>query len=171
MNSSFRELEYQAEVAGWVGADVVNLHGGGVYGDKPSALRRLRKNIARLPRPVRSRLTLENDDVSYTPADLLPVCRDLGIPLVYDVHHHRCLGDALSVERATALAIETWNREPLFHLSSPVHGWRARVVRPHHDFINPRDFPACWRKLDITVEVEAKAKELAVLRLLQWLGK
>ena len=27
------------------------------------------------------------------------------------------------------------------------------------------DFPACWRGLDATVEVEAKAKEVAVLKL------
>jgi len=27
------------------------------------------------------------------------------------------------------------------------------------------DFPACWRRKKITVEVEAKAKEVAVLKL------
>ena len=35
---SIQELEYQAEVAEWVGADVVNIHGGGAYGDKQQAL-------------------------------------------------------------------------------------------------------------------------------------
>ena len=114
---------------------------------------------------IRSLLTLENDDRVYTPADLLPVCRDTGLPLVYDVHHHRCLPDGMTVEKATTLALETWRREPLFHLSSPLGGWGGGDARKHHDYIDPGDFPECWRNLNITVEVEAKAKELAVLRL------
>lgn len=164
---SIADLIYQAEVARWVNADVINIHGGGGYGDKSTSLLRLRKRIEQLPQAVRSRLTLENDDRVYTPKDLLPVCRDMGIPLVYDVHHHRCLPDGISVEATTELALGTWNREPLFHLSSPKNGWESGNPGPHHDYINADDFPACWKNLDITVEVEAKAKELAVLKLKQ----
>jgi UV DNA damage endonuclease len=112
-------------------------------------------------------LTLENDDRVYTPADLLPVCRQAGVALVYDVHHHRCLADGKSVPQTTQAVLSTWNREPLFHLSSPVNGWEKGPCRPHHDFIDPVDFPDCWRDLAITVDVEAKAKELAVLKLRQ----
>ena len=64
---SIAELVYQAEVAEWVNADVINLHGGGAYGDKPEALRRLAAVIRRLPDKIRDRLTLENDDRVYTP--------------------------------------------------------------------------------------------------------
>jgi UV DNA damage endonuclease len=170
VEASIRELEYQAEVASWVGADVINLHAGGAYGDKPAALGRLRTELARLPRVVRSRLTLENDDHSYTPSDLLPLCREMKVPLVYDVHHHRCLPDGLTVEAATAAACQTWTREPLVHVSSPLGGWRSRTPRRHADTIQPRDFPSCWLGLALTVEVEAKAKELAVRRLARWLA-
>lgn len=163
---SLDELNYQAEVAGWVSADTINLHGGGAYGDKPSALQALRRTIERLPEPVRSRLTLENDDKTYSPADLLPVCADTGVPLVYDVHHHRCLPDGLSIEDATERAWVTWNREPLFHISSPIEGWHGPKPARHHDYIDPRDFPNAWKNRTLTVEVEAKAKELAVLKLL-----
>ena len=166
---SLAELNYQSEVAEWVGADTLNIHGGGAYGDKTRALRALKTNIERLLKPVRSRLTLENDDKVYTPADLLPVCMDTGVPLVYDVHHHRCLTDALTVEQATAAARATWDREPLFHISSPLAGWRGPKRERHHDYINPKDFPAVWRGWWLTVEVEAKAKELAVARLRRWL--
>ena len=38
IESSIRELEFQAEVAEWVGADVINIHGGGAFGDKEKAL-------------------------------------------------------------------------------------------------------------------------------------
>jgi UV DNA damage endonuclease len=169
--SSVAELRYQAEVAEWVNADVINIHGGGAYGDKPAALARLSKALARLPERVRRRLTLENDDRVYTPRDLLPLCRAEGVPLVYDVHHHRCLPDGYSVAQATDLALATWNREPLFHVSSPKDGWRKPDPRRHHDYINPRDFPREWMDKELTVEVEAKAKELAVMRLARFLRK
>ena len=162
---SIADLIYQAEVAQWVNADVINIHGGGAYGNKSASLRHLRKYIEQLPEAVRSRLTLENDDRVYTPGDLLPVCNDMDIPLVYDVHHHRCLPDGNSIEAITEMAVDTWNREPLFHLSSPREGWESKNPRNHHDFIDADDFPPCWMNLDITVEVEAKAKELAVLKL------
>lgn len=174
LRKSIQELEYQALLADLVGADVINLHGGGAYGDKPAALKRLCHSVDKLPDPVRSRLTLENDDRTYTPADLLPVCRELGLPLVYDVHHHRCNPDGLSIEAATEAALATWlaaGREPHFHLSSPREGLRAIDPRPHHDYIDVKDFPSCWKELDCTVDVEAKAKELAVLRLRDQLQK
>jgi len=169
--SSIAELEYQAEVAGWVGADVINIHGGGAYGDKSAALDIFQQTVDRLPAAVRERLTVENDDRIFTPADLLPVCRSLGLPLVYDVHHHRCQGDDLSEQQAEKLALATWNREPLFHISSPIAGWNGPAPRRHHDFIDIADFPNRWRRLPITVEVEAKAKELAVLKLAEELRK
>jgi UV DNA damage endonuclease len=170
MASSGRELEYQAMVAELIGAEVINVHGGGAYGDKAAALARFRANFDNLSSRVRQRLTVENDDTSFTVRDLLPLCSDLHLPLVYDVHHHRCLPDGLSEEEATRLTAATWtrlNREPYFHLSSPRYGWGSGTPRPHADYIDPADFPRCWRDLAATVDVEAKAKELAVLRLKQ----
>jgi UV DNA damage endonuclease len=111
-------------------------------------------------------LTLENDDRVFTPEDLLPVCRSTAVPLVYDVHHHRCLPDSLSVAAATDAALSTWNREPLFHLSSPLNGWSGAHPERHHDYVDSRDFPSSWLSLSIAVDVEAKAKETAVLQLL-----
>ena len=122
---SIADLIYQAEVAQWVNADVINIHGGGAYGDKRASMDHLRERIGQLPEAVRSLLTLENDDRVYAPKDLLPVCRNMCIPLVYDVHHHRCLPDGRSVEAIAELVLGTWNREPLFHLSSPKYGWES----------------------------------------------
>ena len=162
---SIADIESQAEIAEWTNADTVNIHGGGGYGDKPAALERFRRNLDLLSPRARSRLTVENDDKTFTPSDLFHLCRIEGVPLVYDVHHHRCLPDDLNLEQATVAARATWNREPLFHLSSPLEGWSGPKPERHHDYIDPKDFPAVWRGLAITVEVEAKAKELAVDRL------
>ncbi|HAM73132.1 MAG TPA: UV DNA damage repair endonuclease UvsE [Verrucomicrobiales bacterium] len=162
---SLADIESQAEIAEWTNADTVNIHGGGAYGDKRSALDRFLRAADRLSDRARSRLTVENDDRTFTPEDLLPVCRAGGIPLVYDVHHHRCCSDSLSIAEATEAARATWNREPLFHLSSPIEGWSGPRPERHHDYIDPSDFPPIWRGWPLTVEVEAKAKEEAVMRL------
>ena len=171
VSRSIADLESQAEIAEWTNADTVNIHGGGGYGDKPAALERFRRNLGRLSLRVRSRLTVENDDKTFTPADLLPLCHAEGVPLVYDAHHHRCCPDDLTVKQATTAARATWNREPLFHISSPLDGWQGPKPEHHHDYIDPMDFPTVWRGLSLTVDVEAKAKELAVARLQRYLGR
>ena len=173
VKNTLRELEYQGMLAELVGADVINIHAGGSYGNKKEALLRLAGNFQLLSDAVRFRLTLENDDVSFTPADLLPVCAELGIPFVYDIHHHRCLPDAMSEQEATEQCVALWQsmeREPYLHISSPRNGWQGGSPKPHADFINPEDFPPYWLGLNATIDVEAKAKELAVLRLKKALG-
>jgi UV DNA damage endonuclease len=169
--NSILELEYQAGLAEAVGADVINIHAGGVYGDKKAALERFAGVYASLPETVYRRLTLENDDVSYTPEDLLPLCECLSIPLVYDVHHHRCNRDNLTVEEVTERAGNIWKRlgrEQYCHISSPKSGWASSNPRPHADYIDTGDIPGCWLGQNMTVDVEAKAKELAVVRLIQY---
>ena len=169
VRNSIRELEYQGMLAEAVGAEIINIHAGGVYGNKFQALQRLESVVADLTGTVRTRLTLENDDISYTPRDLLPFCERLSVPIVYDVHHHRCNPDGLSVEEATALAGNIWHaleREQYCHISSPRNGWRGGDPKPHADYIDPADFPVCWLGQEMTVDVEAKAKELAILRLI-----
>lgn len=171
VRKSVAEIEYHATLATLVGAEVINIHAGGGYGDKPASLKRFERGFVLLSTQAQQRLTLENDDVLYTPADLLPLCRDLRIPLVYDVHHHRCNPDSLSVEDATAQAMETWTlrkQEPYFHLSSPKHGWTGRDPKPHADYIDPADIPDFWRDIGpFTVDVEAKHKEKAVVKLME----
>jgi UV DNA damage endonuclease len=163
--ASLAEMEAQGEIASVVGADVLTLHGGGVAGGTAAALARLERGIERLGAKSRARLALENDDRCFAPEALLPLCEKLGVPLVYDVHHHRCLPDAMDVETASSRAAATWRgREPYFHVSSPRDGWDG-PCRPHADYVEPRDFPDAWRSMTLTVDVEAKAKERAVLAL------
>lgn len=165
--NSIKELMYHAEMAELTHADVINIHPGGVYGDKDETLKRLMREIEKLPDAIRKRLTLENDDKSYSPVDLLPVCKNLNIPFVYDIHHHRCLQNNVDVEKTTESALKTWDREPLFHISSPKYGWQNKKKSPHADFIEINDFPPSWLPLNITIEIEAKSKELAVLKLMK----
>ena len=71
----------------------------------------------------------------------------------------------MNVAAASSRAAATWkDREPYFHISSPREGWEG-ACRPHADFVDPRDFPDEWRSMQLTLDVEAKAKERAVLAL------
>lgn len=68
--------------------------------------------------------------------------------------------------------MQSWRklkREPLFHISSPKLCWQGKP-KSHADFIDIDDFPEEWLRIDATVDVEAKAKELAVLKLQTELG-
>jgi len=171
VESSLGEVEFQAEIAELVGADMVVLHGGGAAGGKEAALARLARGVERLSGRARGRLALENDDRMFTPADLLPLCNRLGIPLVYDVHHHRCNGDGLSEREASSRAAASWSgRQPYFHISSPKAGWHGGDPRPHADYIDPADVPKSWLTMDLAVDVEAKAKERAVVALMAQLS-
>lgn len=168
VRSAVQELEHQAMIAALIGADVICLHGGGAAGGLGPAAERLERGLELLSPRVRERLAFENDDRCFTPRSLLPVCRRSGVPLVYDVHHHRCLPDQLSVEDATEMAAETWQgREQYCHLSSPKGGWKGANNRAHADYVNPADFPDAWLGRAMTVDIEAKAKERAVVAIME----
>ena len=169
--ASILELDTQARLGELVGADTITLHVGGMTDGKPAALERLERNIDRLSLAARSRLALENDDRLFTVKDLYELCLRSRVPLVYDVHHHRCNPDGLDVETATNLSTETWRgREPWMHLATARDGATAANPRPHADYIDPADFPGEWVNRTITVDVEAKAKDAAIVALLDALA-
>jgi UV DNA damage endonuclease len=164
--AAVRELDFMAELCDVLGADALTVHGGGRAGGTAAALDRLARGLDRLGDRARALVALENDDRLFAPADLLPLCRSAGVPLVYDVHHHRCHPDALSVREATEAAAATWGaREPWTHVASPRDGWTAPNPRPHAPLVDPADFPAEWLGRRMTIDVEAKDKERAVLAI------
>lgn len=91
VEASIRELDVHATVLDLMGMDqdsVMIIHGGGVYGNRPVTLDRMRETIrTKLPTHVRNRLVLENDEISWSAEELLPVCHEFNIPMVFDFHH------------------------------------------------------------------------------------
>ncbi|MEZ6047379.1 MAG: hypothetical protein R3C11_17710 [Planctomycetaceae bacterium] len=53
VSRSIEELEYQAEVAEWIGADVVNIHGGGSLRGQITSIGNFSRNFERLSDRVR----------------------------------------------------------------------------------------------------------------------
>ena len=146
----------------------INIHIGGAYGDKVSAMERFCENFHRLPDSVKTRLTVENDDKAtmYSVVDLYEgVYCKIGIPIVFDYHHHRFCTGGLSEEDALEVAISTWgNIVPVVHYSESRNiEQEDDKIRPqaHSDYV--RDYIDTYgNRVDIMVE--AKHKELAVLK-------
>ena len=142
----------------------INIHIGGAYGDKESAMERFCKNFELLPDSVKSRLTVENDDRAsmYSVKDLYEgVYKRIGIPIVFDYHHHQfCTGD-LSEKEALEMAISTWPKDivPVVHYSESRREEQLdESIREqaHSDYI--------YNKIDtyghdVDIMVEAKHKE------------
>lgn len=169
--ASVKEMDHQATLARRIGAEALTLHVGGRTGGAYAALERLERGVGMLGEDARALLALENDDRLFPPAELLPFCERMGIPFIYDVHHHRCRPDEMSVEEAGMRGAATWHeREPWMHISSPRDGWGASNPRPHADYIDPQDFPREWLGRRMTIDVEAKAKERAVLAISNVMG-
>jgi len=144
----------------------LNIHCNGVYGDKLSAMDRFCKNFERLPESVQTRLTVENDDKAsmYSVVDLMYIHERIGIPIVFDYHHHKfCTGD-LSEREALELAISTWPDDivPVVHYSeSRSKEQLDESIRPqaHSDYVI--DYIDTYGH-NVDIMVEAKHKELAV---------
>ena len=149
----------------------INIHLGGAYGDKEASMKRFVKNFPRLPESVRSRLTLENDDKAsmYSVKDLYyGIYKEIGIPIVFDYHHHKFCTGGMSEQEALEMALSTWGDiKPVTHYSESRRDEQKDEtirVQAHSDYV--------YDKIemygnDFDIMVEAKAKELAVDRYLQ----
>ena len=172
IQNTITDLELHGKVFDMMGLEkspynLINIHCNGVYGDKKSAMDRFIDNFQRLSPSVQSRLTLENDDKEsmYSTKDLMYIHEKLGIPIVFDYHHHRFNSGGQTEREALELAISTWPKgiTPLVHYSESkaLHEENSKIKpQAHSDYINelPNDYG-----YELDVEVEAKAKELAIL--------
>ena len=150
----------------------INIHIGATYGDKPSAIDRWCKNYELLSDAVKSRITLENDDKAsmYSTKDLYEVYERLGVPIVFDYHHHKFCTGGQTEEEALKLAASTWGDvTPQCHFSESKALNEGLDVKPqaHSDYILNRvnDYG-----LNLDVVFEAKAKEQAILKYRELYG-
>jgi UV DNA damage endonuclease len=167
---------------------VMVVHVGGTYGDVPLSRQRWVETWKTLPEPVRRRLVLEHDDLRFSAADVLWIHQHTGVRLIFDYQHFWCLNpERANLHDTLAAILDTWptDQQPKIHFSSPRTELRelirvdkatrkktVRYVAPvftgHADFCNPFEFATFMRvasDLDFDVMLEAKAKDLALLRL------
>nr|KIR49136.1 UV damage endonuclease UvdE [Cryptococcus bacillisporus CA1280] len=175
VNASIRELEYHCEIMDRMGLGsdgVMIIHMGGVYGDKDSTLARFKENYTTLASDkVKARLVLENDEICYNVDDLLPVCTELDIPIIFDYHHDALNPSASPPAELIPRIAEVWNKKGIKmkqHLSEPRPGAESIMERrAHADRCQtlPAELPD-----DVDLMIEAKDKEQAVFELYRIYG-
>lgn len=145
----------------------MNIHGG-----KADRIEKLVASIEKLPDEIRSRISFENDEYSYSASQILEVCRRASVRMVFDAHHHICREKLDSYEDASIAemfwaARETWENpdNQLVHISN---GRERFQDRAHHDLIFT--MPSVFRYAK-WIEIEAKHKEIAIAKLkTEWLN-
>ena len=174
VQKTIKELNQHSEIMDLMGLPKshlypINIHCNGVYGDKNATLSRWASNYLKISESAQSRLVVENDDKEsmYSVKDLYGgIFSKVKVPITFDYHHHRFNSGGLSEKEAFELAMSTWQHHgirPLFHYSScrkTFENFESKA-QAHADYI--------YEKINdyghsVDIEVEAKAKELAVLK-------
>ncbi len=137
------ELSYHADfldALGLTSEHKINLHVGGVYGDRHVSLQMFRENFHNLPENVKTRLVIENDERNYGADDVLGLCESLNVPLVFDYLHHQAYSKSPIENDSMDRVCATWSRadgSPEMHYSTQ----RSKSRRgAHADMINTGDF-------------------------------
>jgi len=148
----------------------IQLHFGGVQGDKDMASFRFVQNIdTRVPEVIYNRLALENDHKNYTLEDVLKTSVLLFIPTVLNIHNHFLNSGASHAGTLAGLinrAKATWRgSRPIIDYSHDENG--AHQYVRHGDYINIRKFRLLRPLLEGTdVIIEMRGKEQNCLLVL-----
>lgn len=141
----------------------INIHGG-----KSNRSEQLVDVINSLPKNIKNRLTLENDEFSYNVIDLIHVYLRTNVPICFDSHHHVFNDGSIPIDTAYAAACETWQDfkcNPLQHISNSKYSTgNVSQKRQHSDYITY--IPDCQLSGILTntidLEIEAKMKNFAI---------
>ncbi len=184
-----RDLEAQSSILDAMGLDdeaVVVTHVGGLYGDREAAIKRFIARYSGLDKAAKRRVVLENDEPLFSVADILRVHQATGVRLIFDYLHHMLNNpEGLALRPSLEACLHTWQDRgrPKIHFSSPRTEMRevarkesgrklTELLPPdytgHSDYINPFEFTLFIGEttgLEFDIMLEAKAKDLALLRL------
>jgi UV DNA damage endonuclease len=186
LDKSIADLERHAAMLGAMGFGPeakCNIHVGGSYGDKAKAAERFVTHFQRLRPDVQARITLENDDKTFTALETLVIAERVGIPMVLDLHHHQVNHEGEEIGELWPRIRATWRLEaasdveddeaaalpPKIHVSSPKSD---SDPRSHADYVEAKPLLAFLRSVTagtpfLDIMLEAKMKDQALLRLME----
>ncbi len=152
------------------------MHVGGGYNDKEKSLEQFIHNWQFVPQNIQRMVMLENDDVTFHLDDTLYLCEKLGVPLIFDYHHHLANFQDLNWELNWNRVMQTWFHSPLplkMHISSPRD---KKDFRAHSDYIDVQQFMNFLQGIKGSIDhvdcmIEAKMKDDALFRLMEDLLK
>lgn len=169
VDKSVAELRYHAAVLDAMhldGSAKVQIHVGGVYGDREAGIERFASVYSRLDESILRRLVVENDDSRYTLADCLRIHEETGIPVLFDVFHHRVNPSGIAVAGAVERSGATWRPEDgilMTDYSTPMPGGRRGRHAESLDGADFERFLAGTAPTDMDIMLEIKDKEKSAL--------
>jgi len=172
LRRSIAELVYQVRVLDLLGLDnsaKVQVHVGGVYGNKTASMDRFVKRFELLDPSIRSRLVIENDERLYTISDCLTIHDRTGIPVIMDSFHHSILNNGERFADLLQPVRQTWKQAdgvPMVDYSSQEQKKRAGAHAEHIVTDDFRHFLATTRPADFDLMLEIKNKEKSALEAL-----
>jgi UV DNA damage endonuclease len=172
--NTIKDLKVHADIMDLMGLsntpyNKINIHVGATYKDKDAAIAQFLRNFETLPDNVKGRFTLEVDDKKslYNVEELYNfIYKQTSIPIVFDYHHHTLNNNGMSHADGLAIAATTWGSvKPVVHYSESRCDEQKIKCPPqaHSDYIYNRIDTFGY---DVDCMVEAKMKELAVLKYL-----
>jgi UV DNA damage endonuclease len=177
IDKSIKDLEYHNDVMDLLKLDdshKMQIHVGGVYGDKEESKKRFIENYNKLSLQLKKRLVLENDDKYFSCRDCLEISNKTGIPILFDVFHHHLLNNGESDKEMALLASKTWRKKDgifMVDFSSQAKGKR---IGAHSYYINEESFTKFLNEtkcIEKDIMIESKGKEKSVLKLNKFYGK
>lgn len=165
VDNSIAELEYHAKVLDLMNLDrsaKIQIHVGGVYGDKSAAISRFINEYRGLSSDIRVRLVIENDERLYSLADCLSVHHATNIPILLDVFHHSILDGGIDFAGSLDLSSSTWTKEdgiPIVDYSTQEEGARKGRHTQTIDLDHFNSFLMKSRPYDFDIMLEIKDKE------------
>lgn len=175
LERSKKELEYHCNVLDAMGLDStakVQIHVGGVYGERGKAIDRFVERYRKLPKLIRKRLAVENDDRLFNLEDCLGINNRTGIPVIFDSFHHECFNKGESFRQAVKAAQKTWKKKDgilMVDYSSQKKIARKGTHSYGIDMKHFRNFIKETKGLDFDMMLEIKDKEKSALKALKLL--
>ncbi|MBN1799948.1 MAG: UV DNA damage repair endonuclease UvsE [Candidatus Lokiarchaeota archaeon] len=172
---SIKDLKYHVELLDLMELDAnakVQVHVGGVYGDKTKSLKRFISRYYSLEEEIKRRLVIENDDKSYALRDCMEIHDSTNIPVIFDVYHHACFNCGESIQECFEVFIKTWKEIdglPIVHYSSQHPDKGKGSHSDTMDVNNFRNFIDMTKNFDFDLMLEIKEKEIAALKALKYL--
>ena len=173
LRRSIADLMYQVQVLDLMGLDnsaKVQIHIGGVYGNKPASIDRFVKRFEQLDSSIRHRLVIENDERLYMVDDCLAISEQIGIPVIMDSFHHTLLNNGERFADLLQPVRQTWKQDdgiPMVDYSSQEYGKRAGAHAEHIIADDFRQFLVTTRAADFDIMLEIKDKERSALKALE----
>lgn len=174
---TIRELRYHTDLLDALDLDVsakVQIHVGGVYGNKNQSLRQFVQRYRDLDETFKRRIVIENDDRSYTVHDCMRIYAETGVPILFDVFHHELNHSGSSSANTLAEITETWQEHdgiPMVDYSHHRIGGRKVSHAESIDSYNFERFLATTQPYDIDIMLEIKDKETSALKAVEIAGK